>query len=114
MTHCESYDQLTIRDICKIFDLENQVWTDFMKHTQPKIKCPIKNSIKIANATVDLGYISYLPFDGYTWFFTIRLYKPSDNKSRRKKQILYCGICEIIITKHRPERKKANNPEKNN
>lgn len=114
MTHCESYDQLIIRDVCRILDLENQLWTDFMKHAEPKFKCPIKQSIKIQNATIDLGYISYLPFDGYTWFFSIKAYRISGIKSRRRKQMLYCGICEIIVTKHHPERKKVKNSEKDN
>lgn len=75
MTQCENYDQISIRDMCKLFNMDDQLWTDFVKHATPKPKCPLNTSINIENATVELGFVSYLPFDGYTWTFSFKAFK---------------------------------------
>lgn len=105
-TQCENYDVFTVRDVCKVFSLPDQIWTDFMTNTQPKFKCPLDmKSIKISNATVDLGYIAYLPFDGYSWTFTFKIFKTN---ARHKKQVVYCGIYEVTVQKTHRERGKKN------
>lgn len=97
LTQCETFDTITIRDICKVLDMGDQIWTDFMAHTQPKAKCPFKmNSIRVINATVDLGYIANLPLDGYAWIFDFKSFQPVA-KTRYKKRLLYCGMSEVII-----------------
>lgn len=103
MTHCEHFDTLIIRDICKVLNQKNRMWSDFIGHTQPKVACPLNTtSIKVSNATVDLGYVSYLPLDGYTWITSLKLYK-SVESARRKKELLFCIMNEATITKTRRE-----------
>lgn len=73
-----------------------------MEHTQPKALCPFSmTSIKITNATVDLGLVSYLPLDGYTWITSLKLYKPI--AIRHKKEMLFCILSEATITQTRRE-----------
>lgn len=105
MTQCENFDTLNIRDVCKVLDLENQIWSNFMNHIEPKLICPFgKQTHKIVNAPVDMGYVAHLPLDGYTWSFTIKVFKSV--KSRRKKQMVFCKLFEMTITKTRSGRKK--------
>lgn len=101
MTPCEHFDTLSIPDVCKIMNIENQLWSDIWSKTEPKVKCPINLSlIKIRNATVDLGLIAYLPLDGYTWSILFKSYQQI-RKERYKKQLLYCGLFELSVTKIR-------------
>lgn len=103
-SQCENYDIFIIRDICQIFSLQDQIWTDFMVHTQPKFNCPLNmKSIKVTNATVDVGYVAYLPFDGYRWSFVFKAFKSS---ARHKKQLVYCGTYEANVIKTHRERGK--------
>lgn len=96
-TKCEHFDTIFIPDVCKVFELEDKLWTDFMEHTQPKPKCPFNmKSIQITNATIDLGYIAHLPLDGFDWTFQMKTFNlPS--KGRKKKQLLFCGMYEVIV-----------------
>lgn len=106
MNICESYDSFVIRDLCKIIGLSDQFWTDFMAHTHPKVKCPFTTeTIKVTNATVDLGYLSYLPLDGYIWTFSFKVFQPIA-KAKDKNRLLYCGSSQINITKAHNARKK--------
>lgn len=99
MTQCEDYDTIMIRDACKMLSLSNQMWTEFAQHTIPKAKCPFNmTSIKVTNATVDLGYIAHLPLEGYYWSFLFKVFKPI-LRLRNKKKMLFCGSYEAIITK---------------
>lgn len=99
MTQCEDYDTIMIRDICNVLSLSNQMWTDFAQHTTPKAKCPFDmKSIMVTNATVDLGYVAYLPLDGFYWSFLFKVFK-SILRVRNKKKLLFCGSYEAIITK---------------
>lgn len=105
MTPCENFDTFSIPDICKIMSMENQLWSDMWAKIEPKLKCPInKSSMKIRNATVDLGLIAYLPLDGYTWTISFKSYQPI-RKERNKKQLLYCGLLELNVTKMQRGRK---------
>lgn len=109
MTHCENFDNFVVHDICRILNLENQLWSDIMAHAEPKIKCPIKKEtkIKITNAVVDLGYVAHLPLDGHAWTMTVKIFKAAP-KSRFKKRQIFCMTFVITITKNRPERRKKN------
>lgn len=99
-----------MHDICKVLNMPDQLWSEFMVKTQPKLKCPFNmKSIKVTNATVDLGYISYLPFDGYSWTLTLKAFKTN---ARRKKQLVYCGIYELTAIKAHRERGKNNSNSK--
>lgn len=81
-----------------------------MNHTQPQFKCPVDvKSIKISNATIDLGYIAYLPLDGYGFTFTFKAYKTN---AKHKKQIIFCATYAVTIMKtHRERGKKNSNPK---
>lgn len=104
VTHCEVHDTLSIRDICKLMGLEAQFWSEFMKNV-PKINCPFeKSTIKIPDATVELGYIAHLPLDGYTWIFTEKVFKSV--KGRKIKRMVFCVAFQVTIRKYRPGRKK--------
>lgn len=105
MTECEHFDTFNIPDICKVFDLKNQFWSEFMKYMEPKIKCPIKKrAYKFVNAPVDLGYVAHFPLDGYTWSFTQKVFRSI--RGRKKKQLIFCVTFEVTITKTRSGRKK--------
>lgn len=107
LTQCENMETIAIRDICKILDMGDQLWTNFMANTQPKAKCPFNMKvIKVTNATVDLGYIANLPLDGFTWVLHFKSF-PSAGKPKYKKHLLYCGSAEIVITKSRTKNKFA-------
>lgn len=110
MTRCETYDIFTIRDLCKVIELSDQFWTDFMVHTHPKAKCPFNmKTIKVTNATVDLGYLSYLPLEGYNWTFFFKAFQ-SIAKTKDKYRLIYCGISEVNITKAHGGKKRNQNP----
>lgn len=107
---CETYDTFTIRDLCKIIELSDQFWTDFMAHTHPRAKCPFDmKTIKVTNATVDLGYLSYLPLDGYIWSFFIKAFQ-SIAKAKDKYRMIYCGVSEVNITRTHAGRKRNQKP----
>lgn len=106
MNICQPYDTFVIRDLCKIIRMPDQFWTDFMEHTHPKVICPFTPGIiKVTNATVDLGYLSYLPLDGYIWNFSFKAFQ-SITKTKDKNRMLYCGSAKINITKAHNTRKK--------
>lgn len=45
-----------MRDVCKVMGLEGQLWSEFMKHGQPKMVCPFKKTTyKITEAVCGLG-----------------------------------------------------------
>lgn len=84
-----------------------------MGHTEPKMKCPFKNSpIKIKDASIDLGYVAHLPLDGHTWLFRIKVFGPASSV-RQKKRLLFCISFEITVQKRRPERRKKIKPRTN-
>lgn len=94
-----------MRDICKVMGLEGQLWSEFMKHGQPKMVCPFKKTTyKITEAVVDLGYVAHLPLDGYKWTFIIKTFKSI--KGRKKKQMIFCEAFDITITRTRSGRKR--------
>lgn len=108
MTNCERFDTLAINDVCRILNLQNQLWSDFMAHAEPKVTCPMKKAtVKITNANVDLGYFAHLPLDGHAWAFSVKVFKLGAKK-RHKRIVrqLFCMTFEIAITKARPERRK--------
>lgn len=94
MTECEHFHTFIIRDICKIFEQKNQIWSNFIAHTQPRAKCPFKAiPVKVKNATVDFSYITHLPIGGYTYIMTIKVFKSIPNV-RHRKQMLFCILNE--------------------
>lgn len=104
MTNCESYDIMNIRDICKIFELEDQLWSEFMNHVNPKITCPFKKGAhKITEALVDVGYIAHLPIHGFLWV-TEKVYKVT--KRRKKKRLVFCVTFELRVQKKRTGRER--------
>lgn len=107
-TKCENFDTILLPDVCKLFELKDKLWTDFMMHAHPKLKCPFNmKTIDITNATVDLGYIAYLPLDGYDWTFLMRTFNPPA-KGQKKKQMLFCGMYEVIVTRGQHEKGNPN------
>lgn len=103
MSRCDHFDTLIVRDICRVLNQKNRMWTDFIDHTQPKAKCPFtENSIKVMNATVDLGFVSYLPLEGFLWINSLKLYK-SVESVQHEKVLLFCIMSEAHITKTRRE-----------
>lgn len=99
MTYCEQYDVFAIQDICKLFDLEGQLWSDLFVHVKPKFKCPLeKKSYRVESACIDLGYIADLPIEGYNWIFTLKAYR---NNVRHKKQLVFCMTYEVNIVRNR-------------
>lgn len=97
MTQCEHFQTFVIRDVCKIFDQSNQIWSDAMARTQPRAKCPFKAGVvKIINATLDFTYLTYLPLEGYTYIVTYKIYKPIPSV-RHKKQMVFCLIGEASV-----------------
>lgn len=110
MTLCEHFDTFVVRDVCKILNLQDQLWSDFMVHTEPKLKCPFGNStIRIKDAVIDLGYVAHLPLDGNTWTFTVKVFKPGAI-ARHRKRFMFCITFEIAIQKMLPDRKKKPKP----
>lgn len=108
MTQCVSFDTLIIRDICKIVDQKNQIWSDAVDHTQPRPKCPLKKgTIKVTNATIDLSYIAHFPIEGYTWTLFEKAFKPIANV-KHKKQMLFCIVVEATVTKSNRKQIKGN------
>lgn len=108
MTQCESFDSFAIRDICRIIDMDGQLWSDFFAHFEPTLRCPIKKtSIKITDSVVDLGYIAHLPLSGYTWNFIFKVFKSGIGK-RSRKQLIACITYDVTITKTRPEKRNKN------
>lgn len=107
MTNCETFDTIIVRDMCKTLDQGSHgMWSDFIEHSQPKIKCPFRPPlIKTMNAVVDLGLVSHLPLDGYNWLIAIKLFKSIGN-SHHKKTLLFCIMCEATITKTRERGRK--------
>lgn len=105
MTHCEFYDVMNIRDICKILDLDDQLWSEFMRHVDPKIVCPFKRGThKITDALVDVGYIAHFPLHGYLWIITEKVYKVT--KGRKKKRLVFCVTFEMTVQRKRPGKEK--------
>lgn len=81
------------------------MWSNLIEHTQPKAICPFNmTSVKITNAILDLGLVSHLPLDGYTWITSFKLYKPIG--IGHKKDMLLCIISEATITQTRRENGK--------
>lgn len=99
------FDVVNIRDICAILDMEDQIWSEFMKHSEPRVMCPFKKNVPyvVTNAPIDMGFLSHLPIDGYTWTFTEKMFKTV--KGRKTKRMVYCEEFEITITKNRPNKK---------
>lgn len=105
-TECENYDAFNLPDVCKLLNLQDQLWTDFMAHIQPKLRCPMNMKfMKVINATVDLGYISHLPLDGHNWIFIIKTFK---SNAQHKKQLAFCILFEVTAMKTHRERSKKN------
>lgn len=78
-----------------------------MKNTQPKPRCPFNmQKILIKNATIDLGYVAYLPLDGYIWNFTVKTFKTG--KIRQRNQLLHCTTYDVTVTKIFNKRKNKN------
>lgn len=99
MDQCENFDTFIIRDICVVLEEKDQIWSDFVEHTEPKFKCPFnRTSIKVTNATVNMSYLDHLPLDGYIWVISGKLFKSIPNV-RYKKQLLFCMMSESKITK---------------
>lgn len=106
MTNCESYDTLIVHDICKVLNQKSKMWSDFIERSQPKIRCPFKPPlVNTMNSTVNLGLVSHLPLDGYTWLISLKLYKSIAN-NRHKKTLLFCIMSEATITRTREREKK--------
>lgn len=105
LTQCESFNSVTIPDVCKILDMEDQLWTDFMAHTHPRIQCRYKpTTIKVMNATIDAGYVAHFPLDGYMWTFTLKMYK----RVGHRKIVLYCQSFDVVVTKIQANRRNSN------
>lgn len=99
MDQCENFNTFIIRDICTILGEKNKIWSDFVKHTEPKAKCPFNiTSMKVKNATIDLSYIEHLPLAGFIWVIHSKLFKAIPNV-RYKKQLLFCALAESKVTK---------------
>lgn len=80
-------------------DQKNQIWSDAVDHTEPRAKCPLKKgTIKVTNASIDYGYIAFLPIEGYTWTVFGKAFKPIANV-KHKKQMLFCIMVESTVTK---------------
>lgn len=94
-----------MRDICRLMDLKDQLWTDFMSQTE--LKCPFKKTVvKVDHGIIDLGYIAHLPLSGYTWIFTFKVFH-SDAKTRNKKKQIFCLNVRMTVTKSRPQKRKT-------
>lgn len=105
-SQCEHFNSFIIPDICKVFDQTNQIWTEIMSHTQPKIKCPLKSTtFKITNATIDYSLIAHLPLDGYTWIIYLKVFKPIA-KVRHRKRMMICILAEATIVTTKQETKR--------
>lgn len=105
MTHCIHFDTIDVRDICKLMKMENQLWSEFISHSEPRIGCPFKKgTIKITNGVVDMGYLAHFPLDGYTWNFVMNTFKSAHG--RQRKRLLFCITFEIIVTKLRSKSRK--------
>lgn len=108
MTLCENFNSLTIRDLCKLISQKNPLWDDLITHMRPRPKCPLNmTAIRIKNATMDLGYIGYLPIAGYNWISIFKLFKLIPNV-RHKKQLLFCIMFESTVSKTRRSEKNGN------
>lgn len=106
MTKCENLNTFILKDVCALVNQSAQIWSDTVAHTYPRPKCPLNMpTVKIINGTIDFGYISYFPIDGYTWTFHFKAFKSIANL-KYKKQMLWCLMTECTITKNRRERKK--------
>lgn len=109
MSQCEHFGTFVIRDICKVINQKNKIWTNVIAHTEPRAKCPFHPStIKIVNATIDYSYVLYLPLDGYTWVGTMKFFKPIVGVRNRKK-LLMCLMSEQTILKKRSKSTKSVN-----
>lgn len=99
MTQCEHFETFVLRDICKILDVKNQIWSDFVAQTKPKAKCPFKAvPLKVINATIDFTPLTSLPIGGYTYITTYKVFKSIPNV-RHKKQKLFCVMTEASVVK---------------
>lgn len=100
MSQCENFGTYPISDVCQILDQKNKIWSDSVAHTQPRAKCPFnKTSVKVTNATINLAYITFLPFiSDYTWILYFKAFKPI-NHLRHKKRLVHCFIVEATATK---------------
>lgn len=109
MNQCEDFNSITIRDICKLIAQKNPLWNDLLSQTHPRPRCPFNNitSLMIINATMDLGYIGYLPIAGYNWISIFKLFKSIANV-RHKKHLLFCLMFESTVDKSRREEKRRN------
>lgn len=100
MNKCDSWQSFTIPDMCKVFEQKNQIWSDLVAHTQPRMKSPIKPStIRVRNATSDTTFITYLPLDDRIWTVTFRTFKRIPN-IRFKKRLVSCLMVEAAIFKN--------------
>lgn len=96
-SQCESFSTWILPDICKVLNQKNQIWTDLMASTQPKIRCPINSPVvKFRNATVDYSLIAHLPMDGFTWIINLKVFKPIVN-IRHKKRLIFCVMIEVTV-----------------
>lgn len=99
LTECEHFDVFSIRDVCRVMQMRNQIWSEFYEHTEPRIQCPFKKTtIKLINAPFDLGYVAHLPLAGYTWKFIGKAFK-SVGKVRPKKRLIFCIMYIVTIKK---------------
>lgn len=106
MNQCDNHFTFVLPDICKVFNLKNNMWSDLAASANPRLRCPIKPpGFEIRNATIDLNYLSYLPLEGFTWTVTFKIFKPIRNV-RHKKKMLFCIINEGSVVKERRNRKK--------
>lgn len=94
MTHCKHFDTLDIRDICKLMKMENQLWSEYISYSEPRIRCPFKKgTIKIINGVVDMGHLAHFPLDDCTWNFIVNVFKSAHG--RQKKRLLFCSVYRL-------------------
>lgn len=100
-TQCGNFRNFIFPEICRLFDQKNQIWSDMVAHSYPRIKCPIEPStIKFKNTTIDFSFMAQstqIPVDGYTWIIMFKVFRPFPNV-RHKKRLQFCLLSEITAT----------------
>lgn len=106
MNQCDNHYTVVLPDICKIFNMKNQLWTDLAAQTHPQLRCPLKPpTLEVINATTDLSVLSHLPIEGFIWTLTFKIFRPIPNV-RHKKRLLYCLIVEGSVVKDKMKKNK--------
>ncbi|KAB0797244.1 hypothetical protein PPYR_08238 [Photinus pyralis] len=79
---CEPYQDVTIKDICRLAGEKSKPWTGFVNNMEPALNCPYKKGVYTCkNATIDGGALSVLPISGWFWKVNILLLESEANTS---------------------------------